>query len=214
MHMTKHNQDGAVNVLLVPLILSCLLFIGAASFGFWAFGERQNYKDNVDQIVSKAVTAGKSAEATKKDAEFAEKEKNPLKTFTGVEAYGSVTTQYPKTWSAYDNTSVGAGMDTYFQPGAVPAKGLYALRIQVLNQTYDNVTKQFQSRKTVTAVPYSLPKVPGTVGIKIDGEFKEKVTGSVVLLPLRDKTLQISTETPEFVSDFNSIILPNLTFAP
>lgn len=214
MHMVKHNQYGAVNVLLFPLIVAGVLFIGAASFGIWAYGERTNYKENVDQIVATAVTAGKAAEATKKDAEFAEASKSPLKTFVGPDEYGKVTAQYPKTWSAYNGTVSGQGLSAYFHPDVVPATGNYALRIEVLNQSYSNALAQYQNTKNITSSAYSLPKVPGVVGVKIDGEISTKVQGSMVVLPLRDKTLKIYTQSPEYLPDFNNNILPNLTFAP
>jgi len=36
----------------------------------------------------------------------------------------------------------------------------------------------------------------------------------MILLPLRDKTLKISTESQQFVGDFDNIILANLKFVP
>jgi len=42
-----------------------------------------------------------------------------------------------------------------------------------------------------------------------------KVQGSMVLVPLRDKTLKIWTEADEtYLKDFNENILPNYTFEP
>jgi hypothetical protein len=39
-------------------------------------------------------------------------------------------------------------------------------------------------------------------------------TGTMVLLPMRDKTLEIWTEAPAYLADFNTYILPNITFSP
>jgi len=214
MHMIKHNQNGAINVLLIPLILASVLVIAAGSFGYWAFGERQNYKDNVDTIVAKAVTVGKAAEGAKKDAAYAEEAKNPLKTYTGAAEYGSVSLQYPKTWSGSDSSNQNQGLDMYFHPDIIPVASPYALRVQVLSRPYASVVQQFKSRKNITATAYSLPKVPGVVGLKVDGEFASNVTGSMVILPMRDKTLQIYSESTQYLNDFNSIILPNVTFVP
>jgi hypothetical protein len=38
--------------------------------------------------------------------------------------------------------------------------------------------------------------------------------GILVLLPMRDKTLKIWTESTAYFTDFNTYILPNLTFSP
>jgi hypothetical protein len=39
-------------------------------------------------------------------------------------------------------------------------------------------------------------------------------TGTMVLLPMRDKTLEIWTESNDYLNDFNTYVLPNMTFAP
>ena len=102
----------------------------------------------------------------------------------------------------------------YFHPDIIPVASPYALRVQVLSRPYASVVQQFKSRKNITATAYSLPKVPGVVGLKVDGEFASNVTGSMVILPMRDKTLQIYSESTQYLNDFNSIILPNVTFVP
>jgi hypothetical protein len=83
--------------------------------------------------------------------------------------------------------------------------------------TYAQVLKQFDSAVragTVRVSPYSAPKVQGIVGARLDGEVIQKKKGSMIMLPLRDKTLKVWTEAEHFIPDFNNIILPNLTFIP
>jgi len=220
MNMKKHNQDGAVNTLLLPLILAIVFFFGSLGFGYWAFSERQDYKDNSDQKVAVAVKAAKQAEAAKKDLQYAEAAKLPNKTYTGPEQYGSIVLLYPKTWSAYvDASGKGtAALDGYFNPDVVPATddnaNTFALRVKVINQSYSSVLSGFQSRKQTTITPYSLPKVPQVVGVKVVGQIDDKKQGTMVILPVRDKTLEISTEVANFQADYDNIILPNVTFAP
>ena len=78
--------------------------------------------------------------------------------------------------------------------------------------------KQFASKsKTgkVTISPYSAPKLPaGTIGSRVEGEINTGQQGSMVVFPLRDKTIEISSESAQFKNDFDSIILANLTFVP
>lgn len=229
--MIKHNQDGVVSGLAVSLILAMLLLVGAIAFGVWAYGSRQDYKDNTDAKVSAAVTIAKQQESTAKDAAFAQAEKNPLKTYNGPEAYGSVVLNYPKTWSGYvavasDNSSGsnGALVDGYFNPGVVPSvsdqSSVFALRIQVVGQSYADIVKnlgQSSSQNPPTITPYALPKVPKTVGVEVNGTLPNqggKTTGTMVILPLRSQTLEIWTEGNQFLGDFNTYILPNFSFSP
>jgi len=46
------------------------------------------------------------------------------------------------------------------------------------------------------------------------GQIINGKKGSMVMFPLRDKTLKVWTEADQFVGDFNNSVLPNLTFVP
>ncbi len=221
-HMIKHNQDGGVTIILVVVGLATLL-IFSLIFGFWAYAGKQDYKTNVDSKIAAAVVVAKQQEGSAKDVAFAAAEKLPLRPYHGPQAYGSIVVNYPKTWSAYvDDTGNGsAPVDGYFAPNAVPAitgqASVFALRIQVLSQAYSQVLQaianQQQSGKQVVT-PFALPKVPSAVGVEITGTLVGNKTGTMVVLPLRDKTLEIWTEGNQFLSDFNTSILPNTSFSP
>jgi len=223
--MFRKNQRGAINVLLFPLIASIVLLIGAIIFGYWAFGGRQDYKEHSDAKSQAAVTAALKVEDAKKDAQFAEEAKNPLKTYTSPAAYGSLKVQYPKTWSAYiveagaDSSSIA--VNGYFFPDFVPDVGnqnnSYALRIEILNQSYANTLQVFSGQSQSGAIsvsPYTLPKMKSSVGSEVTGKVSDQKTGTMVVLPLRDKTIEVWTEGTQFLDDFNKIILPNMTFSP
>jgi hypothetical protein len=56
--------------------------------------------------------------------------------------------------------------------------------------------------------------VPKIVGDYVKGQIQSDKQGEMVLLPLRDQTLAIWTESTAFENDFNNIILKNFTFSP
>ena len=206
---------------MLPLVVTCLLLVAALGFGFWSFSERDTYKNNADELVAMAVTAAKSEEGAKKDKEYAEAAKSPYKVYKGPEQYGSLSITYPKTWSAYVDSSgrSSAPLEGYFNPDVVPSltddASTFALRIKVVNQSYNQVLTTFEnSSEDITAAPYSLPKVPKTVGVKITGQIEQDAKGEMIILPLRTQTLQIYTQSETFLKDFNNIILANLTFEP
>jgi hypothetical protein len=222
-NMSVRNQSGAINILLIPLILLALFFIGALSFAAWAYQGRQDYKNNVDQKIGEAVVVAKQQESTAKDKLFAEQEKSPLKGYNGPAAYGSIGLQYPKTWSGYvsDNNGNDPYVDGYFYPGVVPntanEKAVFALRIQVVQQSYSDVLTEYQSdvdEGKVTVAAYKLPKVPSVVGSRLEGKVDGEKIGTMILLPMRDKTLKIWTNAVQFRGDLDTYILPNITFSP
>lgn len=224
--MIKRNQDGAVSGLAVSLVFAVLLLIGALVFGGWAYMSRQDYKDNVDAKIQTAVEVAKQQESTAKDKQFVEKEKQPLRTYNGPEAYGSISLSFPKTWSAYvgdkptsGNTNPVAG---YFHPNVVPsvadATSSYALRLKVLSQSYSSTVSDLSSSQRdggkLQISAYALPKVPTVVGVRVSGNLSENKTGTMIVLPLRSQTIELITDGNQFLSDFDNIILPNVTFIP
>jgi hypothetical protein len=218
----RNKQAGFISSLLIALIATVVLFLVAAGFGAWAFGSRSDYKLNSDKKVAAAVKTAKESTRQEDDAIHAEQDKNPLKTHVGPDAFGSVAVQYPKTWSAYVIENGNAvPMNDYFHPDVVSdtskATNAYALRVQIVQSSYGNVMSQYNGlvvAKKVTVTPYKLPKVPSVVGSRVDGQITSQKQGSMIVLPVRNMTLQISTESSDFENDFNNIILPNLTFSP
>jgi hypothetical protein len=215
----RSSEHGALNVLLIPLILALLFFFAALGFGMWAFMERTDYKNNVDQKVDAATKVAVDRAKTDKDNEYLEREKSPLREYVGPATLGSFTMKYPKTWSAYSTTERDK-TTMLFHPLVIPGneEAAYALRVEVIDGPYDKEATRYDADAKTGAVrvsPYRLPKLPDVLGVRIDGEIvREKKRGSVVLLPLRDKTLKISAESEDFVKDFNNIILANFTFKP
>jgi hypothetical protein len=221
--MIKHNQNGKVAALAIWLGVVSFVLVGVSALAGWAVVGRQDYKNNVDQKIGAAVTVAVQKEDGAKDVAFAEAEKKPLRTYNGPETYGSIHLSYPKTWSGYvdDTGHSSALVDGYFYPGIVPSlmaqSSLFAVRVRVVDQPYAQVIttlegQQLAGKLTISA--YALPKVPKAIGIKAVGLLPTNVSGQMVLLPLRNQTVEISTEGALFVNDFETNILPNFTFAP
>lgn len=213
----RDNEGGIVNILLIPLIMSTVLFVAALGFGVWSFMSRQDYKDNSDQKVAAAVEVTKKQVSSQKDNEFLEKEKFPLRSYQGPAEIGSLSLSYPKTWSAYlsqqDGNSFVANPDIV--SGARDT--LYALRVTVEDDPYDEVIRSYDKQikdGKLKATAFTLDKLPDVVGIRFDGEVERDKPGVLVVLPLRDKTVKIACEIPDRAGDFNNIILPNISFIP
>ncbi len=216
------RQEGSINVLLIPLILAVVFFFAALGFALWAYAGRQDYKNNVDQKIATAVEVAEQETATEKDNEFIQREKQPLKEYQSPSSAGTLSIKYPKTWSAYvdqrDNGSLA--VDGYFQPNFVPGVETganYALRVQVTNSSYADELRSFDGRVkqgAAQAAPYKPVNVDNVIGTQITGDLGENKTGTLVLLPLRDKTIKLWTEGDQFRSDFFDNILANFKFTP
>lgn len=214
---TKGDERGALNFIWFAAVFGTFIFLCVSAFAVWAFLSRQDYKNNSDKKVAAAEVVTKKETATAKDNAYLEKEKYPLKTYKGPSDLGSISVTYPKTWSAY----VSPDTDNFFifNPDIVTAGAtqLYALKITVATISYDTAITQYNGQiqlGKLKATAYSLPKVSSVVGLRLDGEIQPGQPGSLILLPLRDKTIEIACQIPDFLKDFNKIILPNITFNP
>jgi hypothetical protein len=220
--MTKHNQDGAVSLAAISLIVSLLLLVVSLSFGAWAFSSRSTYKDHADELIAAAVATAKQQEGSLKDKQYAEAAKLPLASYAGPEQHGSLIVKYPKTWSVYDNSGGSTPLAWYFDPAVVPSitseTSIYALQVQVLDQAYSEVLNSLnnlaEGTTPTTIEAYSLPQLPKVVGVKLSGPLPNNQTGTMIVLPLRGETLEIWTEGDQYLSDFNNNVLPNVTFSP
>lgn len=211
---------------LVPMIALSVLLLASIGFGVWAFMGMQDYKNNSDQKSAAAVAVALEEQKTKLDGEYAEKSKQPFETYTGKSEAGSVTFNYPRTWSAYVvEQSEGQQVNGYLHPGFVPATNnsslAFALRVEVIDQDYPSVVKQFESSVKsgkVTLAPFSAAKVPAGLGSIITGQIlpsRTNVVGTLVVLPIRDKTLKLWTESNSaFGADFTNTVLPSLSYIP
>jgi hypothetical protein len=219
-NMKKRAQSGDINVLLIPFILVILFFFGAGGFGVWAYMGKQDYKNNVDQKINTAVAASNQVLTSKLNTSFAQQEKNPLQTYMGPQAFGSLKIEYPKTWSAYvaEEDTSNTPINGYFFPGVVPdvtnTDNDYALRVQIIEQSYSSILQGFNGQTGFSSVAYALPNVPNVVGVKLTGAIEPNKQGTMIILPLRSQTLEIWTEASAYQADFNKIIVPNFTFSP
>lgn len=209
---------------ITPIIVSVvlvLLLLGSLVFGVWAFSERQSYKNDVDAKIEAAVAIAVQEAETAKEAEFVEREKSPLKNYTGPSTYGSISFDYPKTWSVYEQTAAsGTVLQTLAHPNVIPgvqSEQPYALKIEVVSESYDSLVSQLQSdigQGKLRSTAFRPEQVKEVLGIRVDGVFSNQRSGTAFYLPLRDRTIIITSEVPQNLADIENIILPSLTFVP
>lgn len=216
-------RSGKPIGLIISFIFTLLLLIGAIIFGMWALAERQDYKNNTDQKVEAAVAVARQEEGSLKEKEFLEKEKSPYKEYVGPATFGAIKFEYPKTWSAFISENAvtsSTPVEGYLHPNFVPAlqSGTdFALRVQVVSGVYEQNIKTYESmakQGKVKITPFKLDKVQSVLGARIEGEINKGQKDAMIILPLRDKTIKVWTESTSFLSDFDTIILPSMSYEP
>lgn len=211
------------------LLLAITIFLGVAFlialvFGIWAFSGRSHYKNDSDKISALAVAQAQANQKLTLQAQFDEQSKLPYKTYSGDPTYGSITFNYPKTYSGnvYSASSTQP-LDAYFYPDVVPGGNssttAFALRVELVNQDYTSVLSGFDSQiqtGTLTSKAYIPPKMVSLniqPGVRLDGTISQGKQGAMVIMKVRDKTLKVYTESTDFTTDYNNV-LASLTYTP
>lgn len=222
---TRDQQGSAASIAVIAVL--AILLAAVSVFAFSAYSAGQDYKSNSDKKAAEAVEAAKKSQAQELQAKFDEEAKKPNLNYKGPVAYGSVSFDYPKTWSAYVDEGDDRPINGYFHPKIVPAidsATAYALRVELVNTAYADVVEQYNSLVTAGKLKsraYIPPKMENTAnvlpGLKLEGDLGDSQAaknGQMVIIQVRDKTLKIYAESSEFLGDFNNTILPSLIFSP
>ena len=213
--MNRSRELGMVHPLLVAAIVLGVLTVGLSGFSVWAFLNYQDQKNNVDAKVAAAVADAKREQTAADQAAFLEQEKVPTRQLVGPTDLGQVKFSYPKTWSVYVDRTSSTAYEAYLHPLVVPPTNSgtpYALRISIVNTRYESVLGGFNERLKNGQLKANPVTIVGVDGTRLDGAFSNSVRGSMVLFKIRDKTLQVYTQSTNFQGDFDNIVLKTLEF--
>lgn len=197
---------------MIAAILLLVLFLGAGATAIWAYVNYTDQKTNVDGKISLAEARAKKDQAEEDEKKFAEREKNPRREFVGPTEYGRLSFDYPKTWSAYvsnDGTD-RSRYEAYLNPITIPQLDRedtrVALRIQILNEDYEEVVDQYADLVKDGGLRSSNVDINGNSGVRLDGAFDKNIRGSMVILRVRDKTVTLRTDADTFRPDFDEVL--------
>jgi len=209
----------SLNPLVIPLVLAIVLLLGGIGATVFYYGRYQAASTNLDGQIASAVETASQELTRTLEADFAERSKDPNEVYKAPAELGSVAATYPKTWSSYviEKTGSGTVLDGYFHPGTVPdTRGdtKFALRLELEGKAYAGEVEDYDRAVEKGEIKARAVTINGVKGVRFDGQIDKDISGAIVLLPLRDRTLKIWTENSDFMKDFNNIILAKLTFTP
>lgn len=208
----KKNTSSLVKtIVIIALSLLSVTFIGLF---IWIAISYNQLNANVQEKINTAVASAKDEEATKLEAEFLEREKLPHKTFAGPIDYGELTFDYPKTWSVYisADASNGGNFEAYFNPGQIePVNGtsINALRVQILDQSFENVVRSYVGALSNPNKPLKMESITvnGTSANLYTGAIPgTELNGLILVIKIRDKTAVLRTDSMLFEADFKNLI--------
>lgn len=211
----QKDYSGLIKTIaIIILSLVAITFIGLF---IWMMMNYQEAQSDLDGKIATAVAEAKDEQAMELENDFLEREKYPYKTFSGPADYGQLTFEYPKTWSVYvaASASTGGDFNAYFNPIQVDAVGentINALRVSILNTSFDEVTAEYQDALEDEDINLSMTST--TIG-KNNNITANRYTGTIpntelngiiVTFKIRDKTAILQTDSTLFQADFDKLL--------
>ena len=207
----KMSNGESSLIKIVVIVLLSLLLVGALLLAGYFYLEYSAASSDLDAQRKSAVLDAEKAQADKLEAEFEEREKLPFLSFSGPEDYGSLSFEYPKTWSVYisKDASSGGNFEAYLHPREVTpvsAQTINALRVTIENTTFESVSNRYASHLKNGDLKSSTITINGADATRYDGKFNSYFVGSVVIFKIRDKTVTLETDAEIYRDDFNKIL--------
>lgn len=219
MYAPTTNKKHYTAILTVLLILTAAVAILFAWLYIQKNSEYQTARTDVDSQIDAAVAMARAEPTTKMEEEFAEREKYPYWTFAGPADYGSLSFEYPRTWSVYIASEANEGRDfeAYLNPREVypvSYETINALRVTILNESFDNAVREYNDliSRDESTLTLTTRNVGGTLANLYIGDLPDGIRGAMAAFKLRDKTVMLQTDAELFIDEFYKI-LDTVTFS-
>ncbi len=210
----EKKKDNSNLIKIIVIVIEALVAVAFIGLFIWIFLQYDDVKTNMDSKIADAVAKAKDEQFTKDEEIRLENEKYPYKTFSGPVDYGQLRFEYPKTWSVYiaKDAANGGDFEAYLNPlqvNPVSNTAVNALRVEILDKSFDDVAKNYQGYLNNKDKPLNVESVTvnDTVGNKYVGVIPSTdLNGIILILKIRDKTAVLRTDSMLFEDDFNKLI--------
>lgn len=170
---------------------------------------------HLGQLVDQASSVSVAKQKQQDDAVNNKLNESPYRAYTANPVDGGFQLQIPKNWSIYSAHSdlSSTQLDLMADPNAVAtnlsqtSQNAHGLHIQLLNTSLSDVNKRLEGNLKENTVTSKGTTVSGIAATWFEGTIDDqRHNGIMITLPVRDKTMTISTETRAHLDEFNAIV--------
>jgi len=206
----KNDQNGNVTTIAIGVLAFLVIVLGGLST--WALISYNQERQTVNQQVSDAVQEAREQQRAEDEKRFEEERKNPYRSYSVPEVFGGITLEFPRNWSLHvkDSTSGATQVDLTMHPEIIRESAgsldIYAFRMQLVDRLFESANRNYQRDAERGNLKAEAVTISGIDGVQYDGEVVRNKNGRLVVLPYRDKTIVMWTESRDFISDFQEIM--------
>lgn len=205
------TKDTGKIILIVTVVIFILATLTFLALFIWKNHQYQEASTNLKGKIDTAVANAIHENSEKLEADFEKREKYPKKRFAGPVDYGSLSFEYPKTWSLYvhKDASHGGDFEAYLnkdQVATVSPETINSLRVYIKNRPFEVVAKEYEQKIKQKKITLSVENINNETANIYTGEVSNKIIGKSAVFRLRDKTVIIQTDANLFINDFQEIL--------
>jgi hypothetical protein len=183
-----------VSIVAVILLVTTLVFAAGAS----------TTTAELDAKYAAGVEDGKAEQKKADVAEYNKATVSSTRTYTAPVVHGSFEITYPKAWNLSIDSTSALPVDGLVDPGYVNlVSAEHALKFTLQDKAFESSKKDYDDlmKKGAKRTEVTVSGIKGYQYVgKINEDAKEAV-GTVVIVPLRDKTMLLQTDSNELYAD-------------
>ncbi|MBR2997035.1 hypothetical protein IKF33_01170 [Candidatus Saccharibacteria bacterium] len=204
----SQQKDLIRTIVIIGLALVAATFI---ALFIWMFVQWNEANTAVEAKIKAKVEEAVAANTAELENDFANREKQPYKTFGGPIDYGGLSFEYPKTWSVYEyaDTTNGDSYEAYFNPDVVAPisdDNIDALRLKIVNESTDEILEDYNEKVEDGDITVETRQINGDPVTIFTGQITDEFQGKVAVFKIRDKTVIIQTDATIFFDEFAHVL--------
>ena len=218
---TKPSQKKAKMFKIVAIVLGGIAVVLLITVVILSTKASLNSK-TIQAAVQKGESAGREAQKAEDEKNFTEQQNKDTRVFTAPDAYGAFQITLPKNYSLAVTPGAAGAMTGLADPDSIDTTAVeQALRLEIKTTPYDQVKKNYDNlvkdkRRGVTSQDVTVSGIQGTkytglIGLSGTGGTNP---GTVVLLPVRDKTFILQTDNNQKFGTVFQQILDQIRITP
>lgn len=207
----SQSEHGEVNLL---VLLAAFLGLGMIIFAILAvmeFGDSHQATATLSTQKQQAYASGQAAQKAADDQASAAAKETPYRIYTAPAFAGSFVISFPKDWSAAvtESESASTQVDLRVNPDFVTTQGQatqpVAVHVRLLSQPATQINAGVTANPA-KGLKISTVTVSGIQSSEYIGPYDQTHTGTMVVVPVRDKSLVFYNEDAKYASEFSQVL--------
>jgi hypothetical protein len=209
------KDEGEVNILLISTIVFGIIALGFSITSVLAITDAQHSRSTLDSQKKTAYSSGQNDQKAQDAKDQLAANESPFRSYVASELFGNFEIKFPKNWNAYvvEDLSSTTQVNLTLQPDLVRLNGgqgkanNYAFRALLIKTDSTTLNKTFADRIKNKKLTTKNVTVSGITATQYIGALDDTHNGIMTVVPVRDKSLELITDsTTDYLGEYNQIL--------